>query len=1643
MAEIIKRFKIPLTNIVTGDCVNPTVSYSLPQGITVPCVEDDYIIVEIDDSAEEHCIVIRVDCEGDCTFCGPFQERWCFCTSPDDCDECEKCENNVCVTRCEPGQLCEDDLCVDCDAEHPCPKNQLCLNGKCVCPAEKPILREDGLCVDCLAPADCDPCQTCDGAGNCVQKECDGFCHPVTGVCQECVTDDHCTDPNECCGPTGQCECCNGYLRDALTGVCIPAPECFSAQDCIDALGPCHFCDDGVCANTPCPNGQVCNPDTGDCEYPCTGGDCPDGQGCLNGFCVPCDTLSCAGTISECQLAVGCTCNDGTCEGVDCITGTTGFQWVQTPGTPGTVVPGTGESPLAFNITVTAQGIYTGYLNYAFDITATNGSGSWSIANQPGQALPIPGASSTHVNFNLANGPVAGNVAMFIVTFTTPSGNTADILFFSNLLTDPNSTAQNYTWQYDINSNGLNAQSTGGSSGSLSLCSTNPDLIITQVTGGTIQGDLQLFFNFTGTNCAGVSVAGCGKWEGTVTVDCGGSPLTFPIYYEIPEDACCNPVTDPTCEGDGDADGCTSSTNQNIELYVKAYENGRWAIVPDYDDVGLSPWDWFFLNPTGCWSKSANPDGDNDTVLQTTITGTFQNITFTNGGCVQLGESCDLKISACVTISGEACFDSDDCGFLTVFIESLGNFRYRAHPSQTGVSYVWTSNSATPANVLLSVQSEVQVPTTDGSITTLTVVITKGTCGAQATVTFDPREVSGCTEETACNWTPGASIDNGTCFFFGEAFYDCETGFAYTPSPDDGGSAVATFFLLTVVGNLVTSAVALNEGDVLSSGIHRIRIQCSTGAFQDSNLSVPVCWVCNPNPGADCAQSGGISGPNIGWNSQFDCIQANQCVDCDTSLDVTVTPFCTGGIGRIQVTVNAGIGPYNVTVQQDSQAGAVVDQSLNIAPGTGIIYDRSIFADGVYYVSVIDGTLGCEKTFTFEIEDCYSCVPGAVTISGASFADFCDDGVITFNTFNTSAIPNTPYTVALLNPALAVVASQLYNTFGTARTLVVANPDALAAGSYTLRLTDLNGCTDEVVIALAGCGTTDCELVSASLFGSATGVGSTVTFTVQTGFSSATGESFLITIQRDLTSTAGTGCGQPTPNWQDFTTQAIVATSTLVTTFIISLGFPVAGACFRALIEKTTGDAPETCTIISNQFLIAPASSLQPPCTIIDFDCVYDDVTDTLTVTWDVDNTPANGVYLDIFVDSVIHPDSPSGVPAQTVLVGETGVFNLVIPQLSDAVQNIEVQLDGGSGTCVDTCMLVIPTCTCGIVINSVTYDGTNIAIDYVATCPTLPVGITLSVDLYSDIFCSIFDSSIGGDVLTEAEDVFLFPYPPPSGTEYIRVLLQDSTVVACEISECIEITGCGNNCDQIVSLGYFGGSGTSATVITSIDAVGAVNIVTGTYITGGANDDVLEADIIAALEGEGSACDGQSALVRNWGADVDDGGGRGPYLVVENSTVVLNTVSIEDSNGDPQTSYWGNCTGCDDDHLCDYEFVITLADILDGSHFAEIAFGSGMLAGTDTSNFDLTDAGDRTALEGAITDVLDGTGHVDFVGVDLPCAYTVGAVTVVEVAGVVTITINDTNAPIGQFTYLPAVATPSGLAFISATQSGCVGGSS
>jgi hypothetical protein len=208
-----------------------------------------------------------------CEFCTSDQICYRTAENPEgSCSAPECIRDDECA---EAGATCQNGVCgsAQCVNDDDCADGETCtLTGACVGS------------TGCTSNADCADGETCDG-GSCVAGCTDATdCQPgqvcLSGACTDGCDDSTECDAGEVCSPDNICictqeSCPEGQLCNQDTGACETAASC-DTVNCPDG----QHCDEVTmeciadCAAESCPAGQICNPSTGECEVDnCLGSD--------------------------------------------------------------------------------------------------------------------------------------------------------------------------------------------------------------------------------------------------------------------------------------------------------------------------------------------------------------------------------------------------------------------------------------------------------------------------------------------------------------------------------------------------------------------------------------------------------------------------------------------------------------------------------------------------------------------------------------------------------------------------------------------------------------------------------------------------------------------------------------------------------------------------------------------------------------------------------------------------------------------------------------------------------------------------------------------------------------------------------------------------------------------------------------------------------------------------------------------------------------------------------------------------------------------------------------------------------------------------------------------------------------------------
>ncbi|MCH8852939.1 MAG: hypothetical protein IID41_09860, partial [Planctomycetes bacterium] len=256
----------------------------------------------------------------------------CVCGDPPDCNDDDVCTDDF----CDPADGCLNTP-VDCSD-----LNDQCNLGVCHPASGECVTLPDNEGEPCDDDDLCTTGEACvDGAcGGGTVSDCSdlddvcliGVCNPATGDCEAqpvengeacndeevCTENDACTD-GVCGGVDVDCseldDPCNVGVCHPTTGECVTLPA-NEGEDCDDGnlCTANEACSAGECSGAPveCPEGESCDPKTGECLPDC--GPCPtdvDGSGDTGAF----DLANLLGAWGSCNPGDPCECLDADADG--------------------------------------------------------------------------------------------------------------------------------------------------------------------------------------------------------------------------------------------------------------------------------------------------------------------------------------------------------------------------------------------------------------------------------------------------------------------------------------------------------------------------------------------------------------------------------------------------------------------------------------------------------------------------------------------------------------------------------------------------------------------------------------------------------------------------------------------------------------------------------------------------------------------------------------------------------------------------------------------------------------------------------------------------------------------------------------------------------------------------------------------------------------------------------------------------------------------------------------------------------------------------------------------------------------------------------------------------------------------------------
>ncbi|MPR35272.1 FG-GAP-like repeat-containing protein [Salmonirosea aquatica] len=561
---------------------------------------------------------------------------------------------------------------------------------------------------------------------------------------------------------------------------------------------------------------------------------------------------------------------------------------------------------------------------------------------------------------------------------------------------------------------------TAGFEGTTTLCANESTNLSITLDGGTppyavvySDGSTNMTLNnyLSGTEFA-VSPASTTTYTLVSVTDANGCAATFNTESNSAT-VTVNPVPDaPTLS----ADPGTTTTNQSITISANGCENGTITWSPT-GGTGLASGNQYTFSQPGTYSISA---------------------TCTVEGCTsQASETLNLTVNNCTLALGQpmvtdlTCFQSGDGVISLTATGGTGTPSYTLNPgnvqsatgSFNGLSAGSYTVSVTDANNCTATSGSIQVDQPE-AVPAPTLSADPGT-----TTTNQPITVSanGCAGTLSWNATGGTENENGTYLF-----------------NDPGSYTIST--TCTLDGCTSESSKTLNL--TINS--------CSTITLTNQSQTDVSCF--GANTGSVTLTASGGTGPytySIGADSNTDgnfddlaagsynviVTDANQCSASTIVLitqpdaPLTLTPgsqtdvACFGGsTGSLTVSASGGTAPYTYSIGGDSQPGGTFDELAAGIYTVTVTDDNGCTANTPVTIAQPDAALGLQTTAQNNV-NCFGGNDGSFTVNGTG--------------------GTAPYTYSIGGD------SQPGGTFG-----------GLSAGTYTVILTDDNGCTATTSVTL-------------------------------------------------------------------------------------------------------------------------------------------------------------------------------------------------------------------------------------------------------------------------------------------------------------------------------------------------------------------------------------------------------------------------------------------------------------------------------------------------------------------------------------------------------------------------------------------------
>ena len=753
-------------------------------------------------------------------------------------------------------------------------------------------------------------------------------------------------------------------------------------------------------------------------------------------------------TASASATQTGCTSNTGTATTTASGgTGTLTYSWAPSGGTSATannlaagtytctVTDANGCTNTAITTVTTVNGpaatlqsqsnvSCNGGSNGSATVNATGGTPGYTYSWSPSGGTGATGTGLSNGNYTCTITDNAGCTTTQSVAITQPPVITASAASTSAGCTINNGTATTtasggtgiltYSW---LPSGGSNATATG-------LAAGNYTCTITDANGCSTTASTTVGTSASPTASASSTDAGCTVNNGTATTTASGG--TGPYTYNWSPSGGTNATATGLAAGIytctiTDANGCTTtasaavatsaSPSATLQSQTDALCNGGNTGTATVTASGGTP------GYTYAWSPSGGTSATGTGMIAGNYTCTITDA----GGCTTT-QSVAITEPAAIAAS----ITSTPTGCNT----STGTATALASGGTGTLTYSWAPSGGTSATEINLAAGIYTVTITDANGCFTSAIANVSSTGGPLTSVQSSGDV-------LCN---GGSTGSGTISATGSG------PFAYAWSPSGGNAASATGL---PAGSYSVSVTDANN----CVTIQTLTITEPTPLASNPASTPATCG--NSNGTADAVASGGTGPYTYAWNNSQTSATLSNLAGGSYSVTVTDANGCTITSTVVVGNTNAPVvtlqSSSNITCFGGTTGTATVNASGGSSPYTyawspsgGSAATASGLSAGTYTVTVT-GSNGCVQTQTLTLTQ-----PPAIVLTTNSIPENCGNASGSVIAITSGGTPG--YTYAWSNSATNDTISNLI------------------AGSYTVTVTDANGCTSTSTVAVINTG---------------------------------------------------------------------------------------------------------------------------------------------------------------------------------------------------------------------------------------------------------------------------------------------------------------------------------------------------------------------------------------------------------------------------------------------------------------------------------------------------------------------------------------------------------------------------------------------